>query len=104
MIARLGRGIIRANDTEAYLLHLCERVIPAYRAADGNYSTHVLLEEKGEFVSILLLSFWESPANLQVFADPQLDPAIHRIEREFVLASETVATVYQVINERASES
>ncbi|RIK24892.1 MAG: hypothetical protein DCC54_12370 [Anaerolineae bacterium] len=83
MIARIWRGILRVNVSEDYLRHLGESVIPAYRAAEGNQSIHILLDAQGEFVTILLLSFWESRAALEAFRDP------HK------LASEA-ATVYEV--------
>lgn len=88
MIARIWRGILRVNISEDYLRHLGESVIPAYRAAEGNQSIHILLDTQGEFVTVLLLSFWESRAALEAFRDP------HKPE-EFLLASEA-ATVYEV--------
>lgn len=89
MIARIWRGILRANAAEEYLRYLGERVLPDYRAARGNQSVHILLDAQGEFVTILLLSFWESRAALESFRDP------HKPE-EFLLASEAAA-VYEVI-------
>lgn len=97
MIARLWRGIVRANRSEDYLRHLRERIIPAYRFANGSQSVHILFDVKGEFASILLLSFWDSHAALEAFSDPQLDSEISRAEREFILASESTTTVYEVI-------
>jgi len=70
MIARIWRGILRVNISEDYLRHLGESVIPAYRAAEGNQSIHILLDTQGEFVTVLLLSFWESRAALEAFRDP----------------------------------
>jgi len=89
MIAQIWRGIIRANASEDYLRFLRERVIPDYLAADGNLSIHILLDQKGEFVTFLLLSFWESRAALEAFHEPQGAD-------EFLLASEA-ATVYEVM-------
>ncbi|NJC96816.1 MAG: hypothetical protein FIB03_10855 [Anaerolineae bacterium] len=56
-----------------------------------------LLETKGVFASILLLSFRESRVPLEAFADPQLDPEASRVEREFVLASKSTTAVYEGI-------
>jgi heme-degrading monooxygenase HmoA len=88
MIAQIWRGILRANASEDYLRFLRERVIPAYEAA-GSQSIHILLDQKGEFVTILLLSFWESRAALEAFHEPQG-------ANEFLLASEAAA-VYEVV-------
>lgn len=101
MIARLWRGIVRTNRSEEYLSHLRDRIIPAFRSADGNHNVYILLDVKGEFASILLLSFWESRAALEAFVDPQLDPETNRAERELVLASESTTTVYEVIADPA---
>lgn len=97
MITQLWRSIIRVNRSEEYLSHLRERIIPAYRSANGNQSVYILLDLKGEFASILLLSFWESRAALEVFTNSQLEFVTRRLEREFVLASESTTTVYEVI-------
>ncbi len=88
MIARIWRGIVRANAAEEYLRHLREHILPAYQAADGSDSIHILLDAKDEFVTVLLLSFWESRAALEAFHEPQG-------AGEFLLASEAV-TVYEV--------
>lgn len=96
MIARLWRGIVRANASEEYLHFLRKYIIPAYQFVDGSRGFYILLDAKGEFSTILLLSFWESRAMLEAFADPQLDPEISRLESEFLLASESTAAVYEV--------
>jgi heme-degrading monooxygenase HmoA len=98
MIARIWRGIVRANAAEECLRHLREHILPAYKSVDGGLGIHILLDAKGEFVTVLLLSFWESRAALDAFDDPQLYPEINREEREFLLASESAATVYEVAN------
>lgn len=97
MIARLWRGILRANASEEYLNFLRERIIPAYQFVDGGRSFHILFDAKGEFTTVLLISFWESHAALDAFADPQLDLETSRAEREFLLASESTAAVYEVV-------
>jgi hypothetical protein len=89
MIARIWRGIVRANAAEEYLQFLRERVIPDYRAATCSQSIYILLNAKGEFATVLLLSFWESRAALEAFHEPQG-------ANEFLLASEA-ATVYEVV-------
>lgn len=96
MVAQLWRAIIRANHSEEYLRHMRENITPAYRSADGNQSVYLLLDLKGEFAFILLLSFWESRAALEAFSNPQLNPPSSPTEREFVLASEAVM-VYEII-------
>ena len=101
MIARLWRSIVRANRSEEYFRHLREHILPAYRSADGSQSVYILLDMKGEFASILLLSFWESRAALEAFVDPQLDPETSHVERELVLAFESTTTVYEVIADQA---
>lgn len=101
MIARLWRSIVRANRSEEYFRHLREHILPAYRSADGSQSVYILLDMKGEFASILLLSFWESRAALEAFVDLQLDPEASHAARELVLASESTTTVYEVIANQA---
>ena len=97
MFARIWRGIARTSVIEKYFHYLGERVIPAYRAADGCRDVQVLRETQGEFTSVVLLSFWETRAALDAFADPQLQPEASRGERESLLAFESTAAVYEVM-------
>jgi heme-degrading monooxygenase HmoA len=92
MIARIWRGIVRANAAEEYLRHLRERILPAYGTAGGNDGIHILFDTQGEFATVLLLSFWESRAALEAFHEPQGAD-------EFLLASEAAA-VYVVADEK----
>ena len=96
MIARLWRGIVRANLSEQYLNFLRERVIPAYQFVDGGRGLHILFDTENEFTTVLIISFWETRAALAAFADPQRDPETCRTERDFLLASESRAAVYEV--------
>ena len=97
MFARIWRGIARTSVIEKYFRYLGERVVPAYRAADGCRDVQVLRETQGEFTSVVLLSFWESRAALELFVDPQLQPESSCGERETLLAFESTASMYEVV-------
>lgn len=100
MFARIWRGIARTSVIDNYHHYLSERVLPAYRTADGCLNVWVLRQAQSEFTSIVLVSFWESRATLDAFSDPQLQPETSRGERESLLAFESTAAVYEVmINE-----
>jgi heme-degrading monooxygenase HmoA len=98
MLARIWRGIVRASTSDAYLRYLREQIIPIYRRADGSRAVFILHDAQGEFSVFLLLSFWESRAVLEQFADPLLKSETSRQEREFLLAFESTAAVYEIIS------
>ncbi|RJP49662.1 MAG: hypothetical protein C4583_12075 [Anaerolineaceae bacterium] len=97
MFARIWRGIARTSVIEKYFHYLSERVVPAYRAADGCRDVLVLRETQGDYTSVILLSFWETSAALEVFADPQLQSEANLGARESLLAFESTAAVYEVV-------
>jgi heme-degrading monooxygenase HmoA len=104
MFARIWRGIIRTSVIEGYFRYLRERVLPAYRAADGCRTVWVLGGEQGEFTNVILLSFWESRIALEAFIDPQLQPEAGRDGRETLLAFESTAAVFEVVISGESSS
>ena len=97
MFARIWRGIARTSVIEKYFRYLGERVIPAYRAADGCRDVWVLREAQGDYTSVVLLSFWETRTALEAFVDPQLQPEAGRGERESLLAFESTAAIFEVV-------
>lgn len=97
MFARIWRGIVRTSVIEEYLHYLGERALPAYRAADGCRGVWVLRETQGGLTGIVLLSFWDTRADLEAFADPHLEPETSRGERESLLAFESTAAVFEVM-------
>lgn len=96
MIARIWRGIIRATDSKEYLQYLRGQIAPVYQSAEGNRGVSILHNTQGEFASILLLSFWESREAMDRFSDPQFQSESSRENRNFLLARESTAAVYEV--------
>jgi heme-degrading monooxygenase HmoA len=105
MIARIWRGVTRAEKAEQYLAYLIETGLKDYRAVPGNQGIEVLrrtYEDKTEF---LLISFWESYEAIRAFAGDDPERAVYYpLDEEFLLDLEPQVTHYEVAAEYDAES
>lgn len=99
MIARIWKGITLTSKADRYLEYLHQKVIPFYKAADGNLGILVLREFRGNLAYFLILSFWSSYAVLEKFTYPDLNIAKQEPEeKEFLIAFESVVTYYEIMS------
>lgn len=73
MIVRLWRGRSAAAEAEAYSEFLRECAYPDYGEADGNRGWMLLRRPLGEFVELMLVSFWDSMDALVKYAEGDPD-------------------------------
>jgi len=98
MIARTCLGVTLASNADRYLEYLNEALLPAYRTAEGNKATFVLIERQEGLVYFVLLSFWVSRDALVRFAGPDIETAIQDPEEKSLLvAYESIARHYEVV-------
>ena len=86
MIARLWRGVTRAQDHDAYLDYLHKTGVADILKITGNRGVrlfHRIHDGQAEFV---FLSLWESFDAIRAFAGPQPDRAVYYpADRKFLL-------------------
>ena len=98
MIARIWRCVTQASQAENYLEILNKTVILPCQSAEGNQGIYILQELRDELAHFLLISFWESSQALEDFTGSDKQYINHsKGEMEFLIASESLATDYQVI-------
>lgn len=74
MIARIWRGVTRAEDAERYMEYVKETGISGYLNTPGNISASILQNVQEDRAEIITLTFWESWEAIKGFAgdDPSL--------------------------------
>jgi heme-degrading monooxygenase HmoA len=76
MIVRTWRGATRASDAGAYVEYLMGTGIPEYEATPGNRGTLMLHRLDGERAEFLILSWWDSLADVRGFAGDDIASAV----------------------------
>jgi len=98
VIARIWKGITRAEDRDAYLDYLNKTGLPDYRSTPGNCGVWVLcriIEGKAHFT---LISLWESLDAIKAFAGPDYENAVYYPEdRNYLLALDPHVTHHEVL-------
>jgi heme-degrading monooxygenase HmoA len=97
MIARLSKGVVRAEDAERYGQYLHETGIPDYQATPGNLGVSILQRETDQGVEFSTLTFWDSMESIKAFAGD--DPSVARYypaDDEFLLFKEPHVVHFEV--------
>jgi heme-degrading monooxygenase HmoA len=77
LIARIWRGVTRAEDIDEYLDYLERTGLGEYRDTPGNLGVTVLrrlVDDRAEFV---LISYWESMDAVRAFAGDDPERAVY---------------------------
>lgn len=99
MIARVWKGHVRPGQTQTYLDHLEERVIPELRKIPGFRGMRVLHRADADS-EVVVTTMWESMDAIRAFsgADPRV--AVVAPEAQAVMSSyDTHADHYEVVLE-----
>lgn len=89
MIARIWRGVVRAEDGDRYLEYLRQTGIPEYRATEGNRGLSVLRREHDGRTEFVLVSLWESMDAIRRFAGPEPERVVYYPEDDRFLLEKT---------------
>lgn len=99
MIARIWRNTTTTSNASDYQEYLNRCIIPAYQAAEGNRGVYIMNERQNELVHSLFMVFWVSSETLTKHfgtAGDVINPSPK--ERAFLVAFESVARDYKIIN------
>jgi len=67
-LARVWRGLVRAGDADAFHRYVQTLGAPSYRQARGNLGVWVLRRPLGVVTEFMLISHWESEADVAAYA------------------------------------
>ena len=97
MIARLWRGVVRAEDADEYAAYVQDTGIESYKQTPGNQGAWLLRRPDGDREEIVTLSFWDSVQAIETFAGQDIDRAVYYPEDErYLLERDRHVLHYQV--------
>ncbi len=97
MIARIWRGITRADKADAYLEYLAETGLRDYANTSGSRGVTVLRRIQGEHCEIMLISLWDSMDAVRAFAGENPDRSVYYPEdHHYLLDMEPLVRHYDV--------
>ncbi|HEX3749206.1 MAG TPA: antibiotic biosynthesis monooxygenase [Streptosporangiaceae bacterium] len=97
MIARVWRGVVRADDADEYAAYVQDTGIESYKQTPGNLGAWLLRRPDGDREEIVTLSFWDSVPSIEAFAGADIDRAVYYPEDErYLLERDPHVVHYQV--------
>jgi heme-degrading monooxygenase HmoA len=97
MIARIWRGVVRAQDADEYAAYVQDTGIEGYKQTPGNQGAWLLRRPDGDREEIVTLSFWDSVQAIEAFAGQDIDRAVYYPEDErYLLERDPHVLHYQV--------
>ena len=98
MIARMWRGVVRADDADDYAAYVQQTGIESYQQTPGNRGAWLLRRPDGDVrEEIVTLSFWDSVQAIAAFAGDDIDKAVYYPEDDrYLLERDPHVVHYQV--------
>ncbi len=97
MIARIWRGVTRAEQADVYLDYLEATGLKDYRATPGFQGVQVLRRVDGDRAEFVLVTFWESWDAIRAFAGDDPEASVYYPEDDaFLLEKEPRVAHYEV--------
>ena len=97
MIARMWRGAVRAEDTEAYAEYIRATGVAEYAATPGNRGAYLLYRIDGDRAEVLTISFWDSLDAVRGFAGDDIDRAVFYPEDDRYLVDRDLTANHFVV-------
>lgn len=99
MIARIWRGVTRAEQADSYYDYLERTGLKEYRETPGNRGVWVLRQVQDGKATFLLISLWDSLDAIRRFAGDDITTSVYYPEdHEFLLELEPKVAHYDVLN------
>ena len=96
MIARIWRGVIRAEHVEEYIKYIEATGGGEYKRTPGNRGAWTMSRIYGDRAEIITLSFWGSREAIEGFAGPDIDQSVLYLEDEHYLLEPSTITHYEI--------
>jgi heme-degrading monooxygenase HmoA len=103
VIARVWRGAVTAEDSQAYADYMQETGVPGYAQLPGNQGVWMLRRDLGDRVEFVMFSPWDSLEALTRFAGSDYERAVFYPEDErFLLERDEGARHFEVVEDAPS--
>jgi hypothetical protein len=98
MIARIWKGVVRAEDADAYLDYLRETGFKEYRETPGNRGLLALRRIEGDRCGYTLLTLWDSIDAVKAFAGDDIATAVFYPEDDrFLVQRDETSSHHDVV-------
>lgn len=100
MIMRIWHGTARKSKSNAFFRYLMQTGVPWYRSLRGNRGVIALKRSTKDICEFLLLSIWDSVADIRRFAGRDIDKAIYNFDRDrdYLLELEPLVAHYRILS------
>jgi len=96
MIARVWRGMVRAEHVEEYVRYIRDTGGGEYKRTPGNRGAWIMTRIDGGRAEIIALSFWESRAAIEAFTGPDIEHQVLYAEDERYLLEPSTTSHYDL--------
>jgi len=96
MIARIWRGIVRAEDVEEYVGYIRDTGGGEYKRTPGNRGAWTMTRIAEGRAEIIALSFWDSRAAIEAFTGPDIEHQVLYPEDERYLLEPSSTSHYDL--------
>ena len=105
MIARTWRGWVRTGQAAAYVEYITRTGLRGYGQTPGNLGAQMWTTDLGDGrTEVMTVSWWSSRADIERFADHDIDVAVFYPEDDnYLIDRETTVTHYDVAAARIVE-
>jgi heme-degrading monooxygenase HmoA len=98
VIARIWRGVTRAEDADAYVAYLDETGVREYSRTPGNRGVFLLRRIDDDRAEFITLSLWDSLDAVERFSGEDVERAVYYPEdRRFLIDKDDRATHWDVV-------
>jgi heme-degrading monooxygenase HmoA len=99
MIARIWRGVVRAQDADAYAAYIRQTGLDGYQQTPGNRGAWLLRRIEGDRAEFITLSFWESRQAIEGFAGQDIERAVYYPEDDkFLVERDLTVRHYEIVD------
>jgi heme-degrading monooxygenase HmoA len=99
MIARIWRGVVRAQDAGAYAAYIRQTGLDGYQQTPGNRGAWLLRRVEGDRAEFITLSFWESRQAIEGFAGEDIERAVYYPEDDkFLVERDLTVRHYEIVD------
>ena len=100
MIARIWRGVVRAEDADDYAVYIRDTGFAQYAQTPGNHGAWMLRRDEGERTEFITFSLWESRDAIRAFAGDDIEAAVYYPEDErYLIEREDTVRHYDIADE-----
>lgn len=98
MIARIWRGMVAAEDADAYAAYMQQTGVPGYTSIPGNLGVHMLRRFTGAGCEFVMFSLWESMEHVRAFAGDDPERAVfYPQDDRYLIDRDLHVTHYEVL-------